>query len=60
MIDEVEADGWYLHRQRGSHRQFKHPSKKGTVTIAGKPSKDLSDAMVQSIRRQAQGRYYGR
>jgi predicted RNA binding protein YcfA (HicA-like mRNA interferase family) len=56
MIDEVLIDGWYLHRQRGSHRQFKHPTKKGTVTIAGKPSKDLSDDMVKSIREQMKGK----
>jgi predicted RNA binding protein YcfA (HicA-like mRNA interferase family) len=31
------ADGWSLDRQRGSHRQFRHPDKPGTVTTAGKP-----------------------
>ena len=31
----VEADGWQRARTRGSHRQYKHPSKRGTVTIAG-------------------------
>ena len=56
MIDEIEAQGWYLKRQRGSHRQYKHPTKKGTVTIAGKPSKDLPDWEVQSIRDQAEGK----
>ena len=40
-IEIVEADGWYFVRQRGSHRQFKHPTKPGTVTIAGRPSTDL-------------------
>jgi predicted RNA binding protein YcfA (HicA-like mRNA interferase family) len=29
----VQADGWYPVRQRGSHRQFKHPRKQGKVTI---------------------------
>lgn len=55
MIAEIEGDGWYLARQRGSHRQFKHSTKKGTVTIAGKPSKDLDDWEVQSIRKQGRG-----
>ena len=32
----IENDGWYIVRQRGSHKQFKHQVKKGLVTIAGK------------------------
>jgi predicted RNA binding protein YcfA (HicA-like mRNA interferase family) len=50
---EVEADGWYLNRQRGSHRPYKHTTKPGIVTIPGKPGKDLSPATYASIRRQA-------
>ena len=38
----IEDDGWYLVATRGSHRQFKHSSKPGRVTIAGKPSDDLA------------------
>jgi predicted RNA binding protein YcfA (HicA-like mRNA interferase family) len=34
-IKLIESDGWYLARTRGSHRQFKHPKKRGLVTIAG-------------------------
>jgi len=30
----IEKDGWYLVRQKGSHKQYKHPDKKGLVTIA--------------------------
>ena len=41
MIRLVEADGWYLVGQRGSHRQYKHPEKKGRVTIAGPLGRDL-------------------
>ena len=37
-IDILVRDGWYLSRTKGSHRQFKHNLKKGTVTVAGKPS----------------------
>ncbi|MGH8771744.1 MAG: type II toxin-antitoxin system HicA family toxin [Burkholderiales bacterium] len=37
----LEADGWYQVRMKGSHRQFHHPTKKGTVTLAGKPSVDV-------------------
>jgi predicted RNA binding protein YcfA (HicA-like mRNA interferase family) len=52
IIAEVEADGWVLDRQRGSHRQFKHPTKRGTVTI-GLPGDDLSMGRYYDILRQA-------
>jgi len=49
----VERDGWWLDRTKGSHRQYKHPFKPGTVTIAGHPSQDLRQDTWQSILRQA-------
>ena len=49
----LESDGWYLVRTRGSHRQFKHPTKPGTVTVAGKPSLDLPPGTLNSILKQA-------
>ena len=49
----VEEDGWVLARQKGSHRQYHHPMKPGTVTIAGKPSLELDPKTERSIRRQA-------
>ena len=49
----IEEDGWVLIRQKGSHRQYYHPSKPGTVTIAGKPSLDLDPKTEKSILRQA-------
>jgi len=49
----IGADGWYLVVQRGSHRQYKHPSKPGRVTIPGKPSRDLSPGLERSILKQA-------
>lgn len=49
----IESDGWALVRQKGSHRQFKHASKPGLVTIAGKPSEDLAPGTVNSILKQA-------
>lgn len=48
-IKQVEADGWRLVRQRGSHRQFKHAEKRGTVTIAGHPSRELASKTLRSI-----------
>ena len=50
----IENDGWYLARTRGSHRQYKHPSKFGTVTIAGDPSHVLHPKTLGSVIRQAQ------
>jgi predicted RNA binding protein YcfA (HicA-like mRNA interferase family) len=54
MIQIVEADGWYLARTTGSHRQYHHLVKRGTVTIPGKPSDILQPKMVRSIYRQAE------
>jgi predicted RNA binding protein YcfA (HicA-like mRNA interferase family)/predicted RNase H-like HicB family nuclease len=41
-IKLIEEDGWYLDRTRGSHRQYKHPSKRGLVTVPGKPNDELA------------------
>ncbi len=49
----LEEDRWYIVRTRGSHRQYKHPTKKGLVTIAGKPSDDLAKGTLNSILKQA-------
>ncbi|MCY4376494.1 MAG: type II toxin-antitoxin system HicA family toxin [Spirochaetaceae bacterium] len=49
----IERDGWRLVRTRGSHRHYHHPEKRGTVTIAGRASKDLSPATWNSILKQA-------
>lgn len=40
-------------RTRGSHRQFKHPTKSGTVTVAGKPGLDVPPETLNSIYKQA-------
>jgi predicted RNA binding protein YcfA (HicA-like mRNA interferase family) len=48
----IEDDGWYLVATRGSHRQYKHPTKPGRVTIAGKPSDDLAPGTRNSILKQ--------
>lgn len=53
VIRLLEADGWELIRQRGSHRQFRHPVKPGLVTIAGKPGDELAPGTLNSIRKQA-------
>ena len=53
VVQRIEADGWRLVRTKGSHRQFKHPTKPGTVTVAGKPSLDLPPGTLNSILKQA-------
>ena len=49
----IEKDGWFLVRTRGSHRQFHHPAKPGTVTIAGKESIDIPVGTLSSVLKQA-------
>lgn len=53
VIKRLEADGWYLDRTKGSHRQFKHPDKPGTVTVSGKPNVDVPIGTLKNIWRQA-------
>lgn len=50
----LRDDGWYLVATRGSHRQFKHPTKRGRVTVPGKPNDDLAPGTLNSILKQAQ------
>ena len=52
-IKLIETDGWREVTVRGSHRQFKHPTKVGRVTIAGHPSDDLAPGTYNSILKQA-------
>jgi predicted RNA binding protein YcfA (HicA-like mRNA interferase family) len=52
LIRLLEDDGWRLARTRGSHRQYKHPSKAGTVTVAGKPSLDVPPGTLNAILKQ--------
>ena len=54
VVRELEADGWFLVATRGSHRQFKHPTKRGRVTVAGKPNDDLAPGTLNSILKKAQ------
>jgi len=54
IIKMIEADGWYLVATKGSHRQYKHPTRPGRVTIAGHPGNDLAPGTLNSILKQAQ------
>lgn len=51
VIALLEEDGWYLAKTKGSHRQFKHPTKPGKVTVSGKPSVDIPIGTLKSILR---------
>lgn len=52
LIKLIKQDGWYIVRTRGSHNQFKHPTKPGLVTIPH-PKKDLPKKTIKSILKQA-------
>lgn len=54
VIRLIEENGWYLDRTRGSHRQFKHLTKPGLVTVPGKLSDELAPRTLNSILKQAQ------
>jgi predicted RNA binding protein YcfA (HicA-like mRNA interferase family) len=53
LIKLLEEDGWQLERQRGSHRQYRHGEKPGTVTIAGKAGDEVKPGTLASVFRQA-------
>jgi predicted RNA binding protein YcfA (HicA-like mRNA interferase family) len=53
LIAALEKDGWVQVRMKGSHRQFHHPNKPGTVTVAGKPSVDIPPGTLSSALKQA-------
>lgn len=55
IIKLIEKDGWYEVRQKGSHKQYKHRTKKGLVTIAcHKMSDEIAHGTLGSILKQAQ------
>jgi len=53
VIKLLENAGWRLVRTKGSHRQFGHGSKRGTVTVSGKESIDVPPGTLNSILKQA-------
>jgi predicted RNA binding protein YcfA (HicA-like mRNA interferase family) len=54
VLKLLTKDGWYLVATVGSHRQFKHQTKPGRVTVAGHPSDDLHPKTLNSILTQAE------
>lgn len=53
LIRMLERDGYKQIRMKGSHRQYRHPDKKGIVTVAGKRSADIPAGTLASILKQA-------
>jgi predicted RNA binding protein YcfA (HicA-like mRNA interferase family) len=53
LLRLLADDGWVLVATRGSHRQYKHPSKPGRVTVPGKPNDDIAPGTLKSILGQA-------
>lgn len=53
VLRMLDDDGWFLIATRGSHRQFKHSTKAGRVTVPGKPGDDLALGTLNSILKQA-------
>lgn len=53
IMELITDDGWCLMRTKGSHRQFKHPLKKGLVTLAGHLNDDVAKGTLNSILKQA-------
>lgn len=54
VIRVIEADGWYQIKIKGDHRQYKHPNKRGRVTVAGHLSEEIPMGTLLSIFKQAQ------
>jgi len=52
VIQRLEADGWFLDRVKGSHHQYRHPSKPGVVTVKH-PTKDFKPGTLKSMERQS-------
>lgn len=53
ILNRLADDGWYIVKQEGSHRQLKHSTKPGRVTVAGHPGDDLAPGTLNSILKQA-------
>jgi len=53
LIARLEADGWHLVRTKGSHRQYHHANKPGTVTVSGKLSVEVPAGTLNGVLKQA-------
>ena len=53
IIKLIEADGWYRIKAKGGHRQYKHPVKRGRVTVPGQMNAELDKKTEKSVLHQA-------
>ncbi|HEX8071543.1 MAG TPA: type II toxin-antitoxin system HicA family toxin [Pyrinomonadaceae bacterium] len=53
IVKVIEKDGWYWVRSKGSHHQYKHPTKPGLVTVPGNPGDDVASGTLNNILKQA-------
>ena len=53
VVKLIEKDGWYWVRTKGSHHQYKHPTKPGLVTVPGNPGDDVASGTLNNILKQA-------
>ena len=53
LLKVLEKDGWRVVRTKGSHRQLKHSTKGGTVTVSGKLSVDVPPGTLNAVLKQA-------
>jgi len=53
LLKRLADDGWTVVRQRGSHRQLQHATKRGTLTVPGHPSETLPPGTYKNILAQA-------
>jgi predicted RNA binding protein YcfA (HicA-like mRNA interferase family) len=53
VLRKLAEDGWQVVETKGGHRQLKHPTKPGRVTVAGHPSLDVPKGTLNGILKQA-------
>lgn len=52
VLRRLEADGWQEVARRGSHAQFRHPVKKGRITVPD-PRRDIPVGTLRGIEKQS-------
>ncbi len=57
VLKLLRRDGWKQVRMKGSHRQFRHAEKPGTVTVAGNPGVEVPVGTLKNIFKQANLKY---
>jgi predicted RNA binding protein YcfA (HicA-like mRNA interferase family) len=53
VLKLLKDDGWVVVRTRGSHRQLRHPTKSGTITVAGNPGVEMPKGTLNAILKQS-------